>query len=143
MNSYTIQDLTTADSLDLLQEFVANLGDAANTFRYFSKRELSIVKNHLVSLLLLDNGSPVAYGHLEQDDNIVWLGVCVLPNHKGKKLGLLVMNELLAEAKQKKIAQIDLTVDKENLPAIALYEKLCFVQTNVAETYYRYQLILK
>ena len=142
MTDYTLFDLTTCDSLNLLENFVLNLEEALNTFRYFTKRDLNIVKTHIVSFLVLENDMPVAYGHLEQYESIVWLGVCVLPNYQGRKLGLMVMNELISKAKKKKIHEIYLTVDRQNKAAINLYEQLGFTKIEVLNRYYKYKLLI-
>ncbi len=140
MKDFTFLDLTTIDSLRLLENFVENLGDAINTFRYFTKRDLNIVKKHIASFLVLENDAPVAYGHLERVDGIVWLGVCVLPNYQGRKLGMMVMTELIAKAKKKKIPEIYLTVDKSNDAAINLYVQLGFAEIEVFDDYVKYKL---
>lgn len=142
MTDFTLLDLTTCNSLSLLENFILNLKEASNTFRYFTKRDLNIVKTHIVSFLVLENNGPVAYGHLEQDKSIVWLGVCVLPNYQGRKLGLMVMNELIAKAKQKKIHEIYLTVDIQNKAAINLYEQLGFIKIELFNNSFKYKLYL-
>jgi ribosomal protein S18 acetylase RimI-like enzyme len=140
MKDFTQLDLTTSDSLQLLENFIGKLEDASSTFRYFNKRDINIVKKHVVSYLVLYNEVPVAYGHLEKVDAVVWLGVCVLPNFQGRKIGTLIMNDLIRKAKKKKIPKIYLTVDKENKSAINLYEQIGFTKIEVFENYYKYKL---
>ena len=73
------------EHIRLLQQFVDELGDAKMHFRYFSSRLLSVISNHIITLLALDSQDvPLAYGHLDVENKVVWLGVCVLPLYWGK-----------------------------------------------------------
>ena len=85
-------------NLNLLEIFVSNLGDAALSFRYFAKRDISIVLKHEVTLLILLKGQPVAYGHLEKEKEIIWLGLCVLPNYQQLGFGKSMMKLLMQSA---------------------------------------------
>lgn len=142
MNEYAIMDLTTGKHNQLLKCFIENLGDAVLTFRYFNKRDIEVVKSHLVSILLVKNNEPVAYGHLEKEANTVWLGICVLPEYKGQRIGSTIMKELISLGQQNNIESIDLTVDISNTNAISLYEKFNFKRVSSTATYYRYCLNL-
>ncbi|MFN5459473.1 MAG: GNAT family N-acetyltransferase [Bacteroidota bacterium] len=127
----------------LLEKFLASAGNSLETFRYFSKRKIDSIKNHKYTLLLIDeNENPVAYGHLDYEDEIVWLGNCVAEKFRGKGLGQLVMRKLLNFARAQKITCIRLSVDRANTEAIRLYKKFGFKQIEEKEkfSFYEWQL---
>ncbi len=128
--------------LEILKEFISNLNASAKSFRYFNAREPSIVSNHLVTLLMMINEKPVAYGHLENEDGRNWLGICVLPKYSGKGYGNEMMLELIEKAKKLKLPSIELTVDKENYSAFNLYKKMGFITMADFSTYHKLQLKL-
>ena len=118
------------DDLKLLRRFVNELGGARLHFRYFSSRPLNVILNHLVTLLAVDSqNAPLAYGHLDVENNVVWLGVCVLPRYWGKGLGKSVVQRLLQEAVERRVELVMLSVDSDNAHAISLYTKLGFIFT--------------
>lgn len=144
----------------LLEQFIADAGTSLASFRYFKKRPLEVIKDHLCTFLLLDEGKPVAYGHLDVSDEAtissmcgsdekiapaektIWLGIAVSEKYKGKGLGLIMMNQLISFAKQNRVKQIKLSVDNDNTPAIKLYEKLGFKLTEKKEVFGFYILTL-
>jgi GNAT superfamily N-acetyltransferase len=130
------------NNIILLENFVIEMGAASNTFRYYDKRSLNVIENHMTTLLLLDDGIPAAYGHLERENNVVWLGICVLPLRWGQGLGKYVIEKLIESAKELKETSINLTVDKTNLSAISLYEKVNFRKICENEHYFTYQLTI-
>ncbi len=117
-----------------LEFFLASCGSALETFRYFEKRPLSVIQNHLATLLGSDeNGTPVVYGHLDKEDGTVWLGICVSKGSQGRGFGNAMMQVLLDVARGQGIESISLTVDATNSNAARLYEKFGFKQTRVSE----------
>lgn len=144
----------------LLKEFVDNAGASLTSFRYFQKRPLEVIQNHICTFLLLDDGKPIAYGHLDVTDEetiasncgseesmgkkekTIWLGIAVSEKYTGKGLGLMMMNQLISFAKQNKVPQIKLSVDNDNAPAIQLYEKLGFKLLEKKATFGFYTLNL-
>lgn len=129
-------------NIHLLSNFINQMGAASDTFRYFNKRTIDVISNHLVTLLLLYNNLPVAYGHLEPENKTIWLGICVLPGNAGKGFGKLMMSSLIEKARKLNISSIDLTVDKVNVAAIQLYEQYAFSKVGEASLYYKYQLLI-
>lgn len=118
------------EQLKLLKIFVEELGVAEAKFRYFSSRPLSVISNHMITLLGLDSrNEPLAYGHLDVEDGVVWLGVCVLPRYWGQGLGSSIVQRLLQEAIELQVEQVMLSVDNDNAPAISLYTKQGFKLT--------------
>jgi ribosomal protein S18 acetylase RimI-like enzyme len=58
-----------------------------------------------------------------------WLyAIWINPIHRGKGYGKILMQELLSEVKKRKIKQIGLTVDEDNIVAQNLYKKIGFVK---------------
>jgi ribosomal protein S18 acetylase RimI-like enzyme len=130
-------------NVHLLSNFIENLGPASKTFRYFNKRSVEIISKHLVTLLMLENQTPIAYGHLDPENDVVWLGICVLPPNAGKGIGKEMMNALIAKARENQLDRICLTVDQGNLPAINLYEKFNFQKEDSQLGYYKFALSLR
>jgi GNAT superfamily N-acetyltransferase len=131
------------ENIHLLKTFIENMGEASKSFRYFNKRSIDVIINHLVTILLLENEFPVAYGHLDREKNTVWLGVCVLPAFSGNGYGKMIMDKLIATAKKMQIVEISLTVDKDNKKAMNLYKKYDFKQEKEFDDSFRYILNIR
>lgn len=110
----------------LLQEFLTDAGNSTNNFRYYNNRGFESINNHLTTLIYIVDNLPVAYGHLDEEDNTIWLGIAVVEQHKGKGYGIKMMNELMNIAKKLNLDIIKLSVDKENKKALSLYIKFGF-----------------
>lgn len=129
-----------AENIDLVKDFVLELGDGAKSFRYFDKRPVDVVLKHLLAVVLTDEmDKPVAYGHLDREGDNLWLGVAVAEKAQGQGLGKKMMDYLINYARSKKEQSIVLTVDKTNERAIKLYELYNFVRVAEKEAYYQYQ----
>ncbi len=116
----------TINELNLLQLFLFHAGNSLTSFRYFNKRPLSIISNHLVTTLLMKQNKPVGYGHLEKDGDAIWLGIAIAETETNKGLGKLMMTHLTSVADKQRLSKIFLTVDKENIIAVRLYTKFGF-----------------
>ena len=136
MNIVSVND----SNIYLLENFVRNIGEASKSFRYYNHRSIDVIKNHLVTLLLIENNTPVAYGHLEPENNTTWLGICVLPEYYRKGCGIKMMTALIEKAKKLHLNSIYLTVDIKNENAIKLYHKFHFCRTDSNENHYKYSL---
>lgn len=106
-----------------LKIFIDNAGRSLKTFRYFQSRPLKIIENHIITVLLFSENIPVAYGHLEKEGENIWLGIAVSYAYKSNGYGNLILNYLINYAVIHNIKNIKLTVDKDNIVAIKLYEK--------------------
>jgi len=131
----------TIEDLKMVNRFLSNAGDLSN-FRYFRNRSLESIKNHLHTCVLLKKNTPVGYGHLDPENGKVWLGMAIGDSHRGGGLGKILLKHLIDEAKKKQIDKITLSVDKDNLAAIRLYEKFGFKQIKDEESYFLYELDL-
>lgn len=120
----------TNNNIELLQVFISSMGNSAESFRYYNKRTIDVVENHLVTSLVVLNGIPVGYGHLDCEGNKVWLGIAVSEGFRGKGIGKLVMEYLILKAEEINLSNIYLSVDKDNSQAIKLYEKFGFLEIN-------------
>lgn len=114
-----------------LSAFVAN--ELPSTFRYFRTRNAAdCLKNNTITLLGLDDGIPVAYGHI--DDN--WIGLCVLPSHQSRGYGAFLLDFLIAYARVEPLEFLRLTVDRTNSRASELYERRGFRIVDTTESTY-------
>ncbi len=118
-------EITTHNS-DVLKKFIENLDEEKNTFRYYNTRDIDVISNHVYTVLLLLNGDPISYGHLDKEGNAVWLGILVIKEYQGKGVSKVMMDLLLKKAKMLKLDTIQLSVDKDNKKAVKLYEKYKF-----------------
>jgi ribosomal-protein-alanine N-acetyltransferase len=117
-----------------LENFLKN--NIPDTFRYFSKRNIDVIDNHLLTIVLLKDDESVGYAHIDFDDNKYWFGICIIPEYQGKGYGKLMMEYLFNNKKLENINEIYLTVDKININAIGLYKKFNFNILSEKETYY-------
>jgi ribosomal protein S18 acetylase RimI-like enzyme len=118
----------------LLKEYLNNT--LPNTFRYFNKRTIDVIKNHIITLILIDDNLPVGYAHIDYDDNKYWFGICILENYQGKGYGKKLMEHIFNHEKITNIDKIYLTVDKINDIAISLYKKYNFYIVEERDSYF-------
>lgn len=132
---------STAEDLQLLSSFLKDAGNSLITFRYFAKRPLECIQNHIYTILVLnENSTPIGYGHLDPQRDIIWLGICVAENQVGNGYGKVIMSELTQKADFDGISELILQVDKANVSAVSLYKKFNFLITDEKEGLY---LIMK
>jgi GNAT superfamily N-acetyltransferase len=131
--SYIIE-ITTNNQI-LLNNFISN-NIFPDTFRYFNKRSGDIIKNHVITILLIESNIAVGYAHIDFDNNKNWFGICVLDNYQRKGYGNQLIKYIFNHKKIQNLDKIYLTVDKINIIAIKLYLKLNFKIINQTETYF-------
>lgn len=127
-----VLDLTCEDDIKKLRTF--SKLTHPDTFRYFKNRVFEdAIKTHIVTLMY----STYGYAHIDKDDKTgrVYLGVCVMPEYQGKGIGKKLIEMLLKLHKE----DIYLTVDKQNVAAISLYEKYKFVRIDETANSYTYK----
>lgn len=100
-------------------------------FYFFDRVDIRqlVQEGFLCALLLYKDAELVGYAHLERKTNqkdIVTLGTALIPEERSKGLGCILMEELIKKAKENNIKKINLTVHRNNKPAIKLYEKFGF-----------------
>jgi ribosomal protein S18 acetylase RimI-like enzyme len=125
----------TENNKEMLKKFIKD-NILPNTFRYFNKRTSCVIKNHVITILLMDSELPIGYAHIDFDENKYWLGICILDKYQGKGYGKQMIEYLFNNNKIKNIDEIYLTVDKINTFAINLYLKFNFVVVDEKETYF-------
>lgn len=109
-----------------LELFLSQSGKSRQTFRYFEKRPLTVLQDHVCTILLEENGHIVAYGHLDKEKDKIWLGISVAEAFQGRGYGNQMMNKLIETAKKYQIYTIHLSVDDTNIKAQSMYEKYGF-----------------
>jgi|TARA_R110000765_G_scaffold223899_1_gene327978 ribosomal protein S18 acetylase RimI-like enzyme len=113
------------NNTECLSSFIDGIGVSSEHFRYYNNRDISAVKNHIVTFLLYDKQF-VGYGHLDQEDGKTWLGICVKEGHYGKGYGKKIMKRLTDSYD----GDICLSVDASNTRAIELYGLFYFIETH-------------
>ena len=133
----------TNHNLKLLKEFIVSMGNSSNSFRYFKTRTIRAIDNHMVTFIgIIEENIPVCYGHLDVEEDLIWLGICVTAAYKGRGYGNCMMERLILYAKHNNVNEINLSVDKSNLSAIHLYEKFGFKMVKENEHIFFYKLVL-
>lgn len=131
----------TNENINLLKDFIVKIGKTQNSFRYFNTRSTDVIKNHLATLMFVDdNNHAIAYGHLDKENENVWLGICVSAQYNGMGYGNKMMAELITMGRKYNLNSILLTVNKTNTVAIKLYEKFQFRVIDELESYFKYKL---
>jgi len=125
-NQVSIKEIGYSDYV-LLDGFLQNAGGSLSSFRYFNTRPTSVIKNHIVTAVLIHNSAVVGYGHLDKDSDVIWLGIAVSEMAIGKGFGKLMMSFLITRAEEMNLPVINLTVDKNNIKAIRLYDHFSFL----------------
>tara|TARA_B100000287_G_C20534600_1_gene742210 strand:- start:404 stop:838 length:435 start_codon:yes stop_codon:yes gene_type:complete len=144
MNILRISNSQTPEAKELVQQFVDGAGKSLSSFSYFENRSLDVLQNHIVTLLGYEGDKPIAYGHLDLDENgIVWLGVAISEGFTGLGYGEKMVRDLIRCGNDAgSLKEITLSVYKDNIPAQKLYEKLNFVKVSENDKSFFYKLIL-
>ena len=122
----------TIDNLDLLKNFITKNKNGSKFFRYYDKREFTIIQNHIKTKLYYDDDNNyIGYGHLDYEDKL-WLGIIIADEYTGKKYANFIMHDLLSDITE----DVYLTVDIENEKAINLYKKYEFTIIEKTNSYY-------
>lgn len=118
-----IFNIINKDNIYLLKTFIKL--NTSSFFRYYETRNIDIIKNHLITVILTDNNEIIGYGHLDFEKKL-WLGICVLKKYTGKGYGKEIINYLFNVAEENDIQSIYLSVDKNNIIAKNIYSKYDF-----------------
>lgn len=123
---FNIREIGIND-LESLESLVQDLGVSSKSFRYFDSRPFDIIKNHLLTVLVENmKGEEIGYGHLDRENDKIWLGVAVIDRLRGKGIGTSIMKYLLEYAKKAGVEEVWLAVDKNNKSAIIMYHQFGF-----------------
>jgi GNAT superfamily N-acetyltransferase len=106
----------------LVRNFIQKNESGTKHFRYFSKRTYDILFHHIYTCLYFYNNECIGYGHLDFENEKIWLGILVSDNFTGLGLGKYILSDLLSQTSE----DIFLSVDKDNTTAIRLYTKMGF-----------------
>ena len=89
-------------------------------------------------LVAVEDGKVVGYiGSQSVLGEADMMNVAVHPDHRRKGIAEALVNALSQDLKQRDNVCLTLEVRDSNVPAIALYEKLGFVQVGLRKNYYR------
>ena len=124
-------------SFNFIKEIVNMNINLKKTFRYFDSRDESCFDNHFYHFILNDP-DPVGYGHLDYEDGMMWLGMCVFDSYVGKGYGKSILKTLIDNRKNH---NLHLSVDKDNFKAINLYLSNGFKIYNQTEKIFYCNLI--
>jgi len=133
----------SSNNLEILQDFIDKNKNKSSYFTYFLKRNSDCVKNHKYTILLMNDSTPIGYGHIDFECNY-WLGIYITPEFRGKHMGKRVMENLLTQFKEYyPNEKLFLTVHKDNIAAIKLYYKyhFCILEDFIHDTMYKMELI--
>lgn len=119
-NTYEIIEINEKN-INLLEEFLKN--KLPDTFRYFNKRNIDVINNHILTVLLKINKKIIGYGHIDNDNGKNWLGICLLEDYTKYGYGNKIINYMLGHKSVIESKPIYLSVDNNNYNAIKLYEK--------------------
>jgi ribosomal protein S18 acetylase RimI-like enzyme len=131
-----ITEKINLNNLEKLKLFFKKNKKSKKNFRYYKTRKFDIIKNHLVTILYYQDNVCVGYGHLDEEENKVWLGIVVDEDHQNLGIGGLIMDDLLSKHK----GTIHLSVDKTNINAQKLYQKKLFTIIEENKNHYIMEL---
>jgi len=131
-----IAEKINLNNIEKLKLFFKKNKKSKKNFRYYNTRKFDIIKNHLVTILYYKDNFCVGYGHLDKEDNKVWLGIVVDEDYQNLGIGGLIMDDLLLKHK----GTIHLSVDKTNINAQKLYKKKLFTIIEENKNHYIMEL---
>jgi RimJ/RimL family protein N-acetyltransferase len=121
------------NNINYLEDFIKN--ELPSTFRYFKSRNIDIIKNHIITIILAENDISIGYAHIDYE-NKYWFGICLLEEYQGKGLGKKIMEYIFNDEKIMNLDEIYLSVDKINEKAIKLYKNYNFKIIEENENFY-------
>jgi ribosomal protein S18 acetylase RimI-like enzyme len=111
------------NDIEDVKKFIESNPIGCENFRYYLKRDISVIQNHIFTCLYYNNENVVGYGHLDYEDGKIWLGIFVSDDSKSKGFGGMIMDDLLSKTDE----TIYLSVDKNNKIAQRLYKNKKFL----------------
>ncbi|TXT57339.1 MAG: hypothetical protein BAJATHORv1_10038 [Candidatus Thorarchaeota archaeon] len=105
------------------------------SFNYWFNRERDF--NEQASLLILRDMSVIGYSIVRPDDDVMSIGPFgIIPSEQRKGLGKLLLSLSLRELHKQGISHLKVEVDKDNITARKIYEKVGFKETTSQIYYY-------
>ncbi|MEM9823291.1 MAG: GNAT family N-acetyltransferase [Bacteroidota bacterium] len=117
----------------LIHDFLSIAGEGLQKFRYFQSRPLTVLDNHVATYVIREKDQIIGYGHLDKEDEVIWLGIAIADAFQGYGLGKLMMQHLISSARLLGIRQLQLGVDRDNEKALPLYYQFGFVDWKQTE----------
>jgi len=127
---------TNNEDLNSLKKFISSNPKGCEKFRYYLNRDFSVLNNHIFTCLYYKDDELIGYGHLDEENGKIWLGIMVSDNKKSKGYGNLIIDDLLQQTNE----PIYLSVDNDNEIAYHLYKKKNF---NTLEENNKYKIMKK
>ena len=121
----------TNENINDLSDLISISGSSLNTFRYFENRDVNVIKNHILTVILTVDEIDVAYGHIDMEFDRYWLGIMVIEQQISRGYGNIMMSYLIENCLLNKLDSIYLSVDINNSSAISLYKKYDFVKHDI------------
>ena len=98
--------------------------------------ELNENKFSNMAVILVDDYIVGFYDYWVTFDSATIAQIAIDPTYQRQHLGSLLMEEIIKDARAKKVRTMTLEVRKNNEKAVKLYQKFGFKQTLVKEKYY-------
>ena len=89
-----------------------------------------------LAVILLNNNVVGFYDYWHTFDSATIAQIAIDPIYQRQHLGSLLMEEIIKDARAKKVRTMTLEVRKNNEKAVKLYQKFGFKQTLLKEKYY-------
>lgn len=134
-NNIKIINIDNNNKNDIYNNFLSKIDNC--NFRYFDKRNINSLDNHIITIVLQDiiKNDYIGYAHIDYE-NKYWVGIYIVDDYQNMKLGTFLLNYILEHEKVYNIKEINLKVDINNNAALRLYEKCNFKITDTKDTYY-------
>ena len=118
----------------LLEKFINQ--EHPSHFRYYALRGIEVIKNHKLTIIGTIGDDPIAYGHIDRENGVNWVGLCVLDEFQGNGYGKKIFSYLLDYVQTNNIKNIQLSVDIDNYRAFNLYLKHNFQIADIKNKHY-------
>lgn len=138
MNQVTIRQISQ-DDIESLHSCLDSVGrerkylgfTRAAPIEETRKSLLEDMERDVIRLIALDDLKVVGWCHIRPDrwegfTHTGWLGMGVLKEYRGQGIGSALLHQTLAEARNRGMERVELSVFASNLAAIHLYEKFKF-----------------
>jgi ribosomal protein S18 acetylase RimI-like enzyme len=138
MNQVTIRQISQDD----IESLHACLDSVAHERKYLGftqaapieetrKSLVEDMERGVIRFIALDDSKVVGWCHIRPDrwegfTHAGWLGMGVLKEYRGQGIGSALLYQVLAEARNRGLERVELSVFASNLGAIHLYEKFNF-----------------